>query len=179
MRFLLVFPAAVLAACASSGASGERVEAPQTTRVVTVEGPMNITTLSSRGISQPFNVPAEVVWSKLSEIYGALELPISSLVPARKEIGAESFRVQRTLGGQRLSRYLNCGSSMGEQNADSYRVLMAVASSVTENRDGQAVLTTVISAEASPSAATSHRGVVCNSTGELERRIERMVRDRI
>ncbi len=179
MKVAYILPAVLLTACASSGGGSERAETPQTTRVETAGGPVSITTLSARGLSQPFHVPPSVVWSKLPEVYGELELPVSSLIPARQEIAAESFRVRRTLGGQRLSRYVNCGSSLGEQNADSYQVLMAVSSRVTENRDGLAVLTTTIEATASPPASTTHRGVVCNTTGELERRIEQMVRDRI
>lgn len=141
---------------------------------------MNITTIATgRGVSQPYLVPVATIWSKLPEVYAELDIPVTTIIAAQHEIGNASLRIRRSLAGQRLSRYLNCGSSMGEQNADTYQVTMAIVSRVSQNREGHTILTTTVEGNGSATAASSHRGVVCTSTGELERRIEQMVRDRV
>ncbi len=123
--------------------------------------------------------PRETVLAALIQVYQELEIPVAGTDPATGEIGNPSFEPRR-IGGQLLSRFLNCGSSgvTGRPNADSYRVTMYLVSRVESTEDGRTRLSTEVDARAQARGVSGYP-VQCQSRGTLETRIAEMVEERI
>ena len=114
------------------------------------------------------------VWTTLPGIYEQLEIEPTLVNRGGYHVGNTRF-VTRSIDGNRLSRYLRCGSSVGNSdNADTYRVTMSVITSVRVDDDRQTVLQTEVTGSASP-RHVSGNAVICTTTGRLERRIAELV----
>ncbi len=115
----------------------------------------------------------DAVWSALREVYEALDVPISTSDPTSGQMGNPSFEARR-LAGDRLSRFLNCGSGItGQPYADSYRVTLSLLSRV-ESTDSGTVIRTLLDAEAQARGPASYP-VQCQSRGTLENLIAERV----
>lgn len=88
-------------------------------------------------------------------------------------IGARNLRLHGTLGGARLSSYIDCGSGTMSTPADTYDVNFSATTYVTA-RTGGATLHTLVEASAQSPAANSPR-VRCVSTGGFERELAKLV----
>jgi hypothetical protein len=118
------------------------------------------------------------VWVTLLMVYEELGIPLDVHEPANKRLGNTGFQ-PRDLGGERLSRYLDCGRGMGISSyADSYQVSMSITTRVSENSDGRALVETEILAHAEPRAVRGYP-LHCSTLGTLERRIVDMVSARV
>jgi len=114
--------------------------------------------------------PVDSVWVVLPAVYEQLEVEPTLLDSGNYRIGNTRF-VTRRIEGNRLSRYLRCGSSVGNSSlADSYRVTMSVLTRVRRDQDGQTLLQSEVTGSAVP-RTVSGNAVVCTSTGRLEQRI--------
>ena len=77
----------------------------------------------------------------------------------------------RRIGGQRMSRYFECGQgAMGRPRADEYDVTYSIFSWLVTNEDGKTVLLTELDGSARPSSVSSNP-IHCSSKGTLEERI--------
>jgi hypothetical protein len=83
------------------------------------------------------------------------------------------FRTRR-IDGRRMSRFLDCGSTMTGAVADSYQVAISVRSTVDAVAETTASLTTEVEGTAQ-SRETRSGGLHCTSTGALERLIAERV----
>jgi hypothetical protein len=119
----------------------------------------------------------DAVWRVLPLVYDELGIPVTTLVTDARRIGNPAFRTRRRLGGEPLSRYLDCGSRMGGRNADSFDVTLRVETMVRPAEQG-AVLVTTIDATARPVTGGGDP-VNCSSTGRLESRLVEMIRARL
>lgn len=156
-------------ACAS-GSGGEMDDI-----VTTAIGPYQIRA-TSEAIASSDSVYATVgeAWGVLPEVYEVLGIPDVVIDVRNKRLGNAEFQPRR-IGGSRLSRFLDCGSSIGvPAYADSYDVTMSLITRVTEGGDGVAVVQTQIHAVAK---SRDVRGdpILCSSRGTLENRIVEMV----
>jgi len=113
-------------------------------------------------------------WTALAAVYEQLEIPVSVSDSMRWLVG--NARVQaRRIGGERISRYLECGqASMGRPRADQYEVTYSIFSRLQQEQDGRTILVTELDASARPSSVSTNP-VHCSSKGTLEVRIADLV----
>ena len=75
-------------------------------------------------VTHHVDAPVEQVWAVLPGIYEELEVPLTDYDAEGLTLGNRQF-VPRRIGGQRMSRYLDCGGpSSGRPFADAYQVEM-------------------------------------------------------
>jgi hypothetical protein len=123
-------------------------------------------------------VPAGVaaVWGILPAIFEQLEIDVTHVDASAGEMGNPGYRARR-VGGERMSRWLDCGRSLVRANADEYEVRLAVVVQLLGAENGTRVRTTVdaYARDRSVSGGSVH----CLSWGHLERRIGELVMERL
>lgn len=119
------------------------------------------------------DIPAspDATWQALIEVYDNIGIEIGGADPARRALNNPDLTVSRRLGGERLSKYLSCGSGLTGAFADRARVQMSILSQVTATPDGQSVVHTTIRAVGQNPEGVSNTRVPCGSTHQLEYRI--------
>lgn len=172
MHRLAIASAVLLSAC-STGSQSPSV-APrmdQTVRVVAATGSAG----STMSIAQADNpsqrtIPAAAtqVWNALPAVYDSLGLPITDRNVESRSIGTTSFKLRRRLGNVPLSRYFDCGDTQGSPSANSYDLVLTVATTLAPAGDSTTVSTNV-NALARP-VFVSGEYVNCGSTRALEKR---------
>ena len=179
---LALVPVAALVAC-SSGGSSTAAAAPTVTtvdhtqNVVTPTGNITLSTKEDRDvIVAVIPAPIDSVWHLLPGIFLELQVEPAQVNNEGFFIANTSFTVRRTLGGERISKYLNCGSSIAGQIADQSQITMSLTVQAVPVGDLVSDLRTQVSAYA-VSEGASVGAVACASTGALEARIARMVND--
>jgi len=161
------------AGCASSGAGDVPVGAGRD-RTTTVISGRNYSR-STRAISEDQSVEGLMLatrdygWSRLPAIFEELGIEVTYSNPAAYTMGNQGTRVRR-IGGERPSRYLDCGyGSTAQPYADDYEVTMALMVNLVAAEDGTLV-TVRVEGSAKPRTVSGH-AVNCSSKGTLERRI--------
>lgn len=171
----------VLLGCASGG-SAERpavTQAPQTTRVESGDGTMELRTVAVDPTNEyPIDATPDRLWQVMPAVFAQLQVPVTLQVQAERSIGNRSFEVRRQLGGVRLSRYMSCGEQLGNPNADSYLLTLRIVTRVLGGTGEKARLFTVVDGTAKPVAGSG--GVVsCTSNGQLERRLVELAKEQL
>ena len=119
-------------------------------------------------------VPAGLtaVWGILPAVFEQLEIDITHVDASAGEMGNPGYRARR-VGGERMSRWLDCGRSLVRSNADEYEVRLAVVVQLLAAEHGTTVRTTVdaYARDRSVSGGSVH----CLSWGSLERRVGELV----
>jgi hypothetical protein len=159
---------ALATACASTASTPDIVPDAQTVRVAGAGG-VNVRGSAPDQRSDTIWTPLPKVWEHMPAVYAAFEIPISDLEPRTYTVGTTGFKVYRRLARTNLSKYLDCGRTQVEQNADSYEIhlsVMSVLKSVGEGNVGTTVTTTV-QAMARPMAFPGEY-FPCRSKGLLE-----------
>jgi hypothetical protein len=113
--------------------------------------------------------PAARAWVTLAKVYADLGIPISVVDTETHVLGALRATHRRPVGGERLSRVLECGTGSFGPNAERYTVKLTALSSIQPLADGRATLDTRVGGVAAPNGLSS--SVACASTGLLEERI--------
>jgi hypothetical protein len=108
-------------------------------------------------------------WELLSKAYESLGLTPTYSDPTKKVIGVQNLVTHKPVGGERLSRLLDCGVDVTGPNADYYEVHLTVMSGVQATDSGGSKVTTRVAAWAAPNGLSS--SVRCASTGRIEERI--------
>ena len=128
--------------------------------------------------SEMVNAPADQVWSILPRVYEELGVNLSVIDSNRMWLGNTRFRL-REINGERLSRFLDCGSGVGIVSyADTYQVTMALLTGISEGVEGGSEVQTHFQAVARP-RAVSGNDLRCTSRGTLERRIVEIIVERV
>ena len=178
MRRLLVL---ALLGCASAPASNP----PPPDRVILVDDRGRVYRTANdanEGVTQDVPGPRDDVLRAVVGVYQDLGLDVNTLDPAAGLVGARNLNVPRRLGGQPISKYLNCGSDpMGGPTADSYLVTINAQSVATPasqggKSDDVLVRTTVPATARRPGVSADP--VHCTSNGALEKRINLLVAER-
>ena len=52
------------------------------------------------------------VWNVMKDVYQRLGFPVSRFDPTTRSIAADGFPVRRRLGGESVSRYVDCGRTV-------------------------------------------------------------------
>ncbi|HEX6747401.1 MAG TPA: hypothetical protein VF092_08960 [Longimicrobium sp.] len=172
--------AVLLAGCASAGAG---TPPQRTTGVVEVAAAgrqasrqtleMNTYT-TTVAAARTLAAAPEAVWAALDSVYASVGIPVVMRDPRNWTLGNRNFEISRRLGGAQLSRYFTCGSTaMGTEAADSYRMQLAVWSTVRQEGSGSRLETTATAM--ARQQGTSGAPLNCASTGELEKAIANRV----
>lgn len=178
--------AVALGACASSqSAPGSQppVEVGATTQ--RIQSAMDNTKILGGVVANQVAVgvsvaaPANDVWTALQAVYAELKVPEGTLETASRSIGNQQFRVRRKFAGESMVKWVDCGNGSGGPNAETYDIQLSLISYVTVVSATQSNLTTRVSGQGSDPAFGRGNSVVCNTQGELEKQIEKMVKARL
>jgi hypothetical protein len=113
-------------------------------------------------------IDAEKAFALLPKAYESLGLTPTVNDPAAKMVGVQNLVIHKPIGGERLSRLLDCGVDVTGPNADYYEVHLTVLSGVQAS-EGGSTLVTRVAAWAAPNGLSS--SVRCGSTGRLEEKV--------
>jgi len=119
-------------------------------------------------------VPREKVWAALIQVYAELGISLTVADTESHVIGALRVAQRKPIGGQQLSRLLECGVSSYGPNADRYAVQLTALSAVQSVGEGLTTIDTRVGGSASPNGINST--VSCASSGVLEAKVTAMVR---
>lgn len=163
-------------ACASSGntevtSSRTRVSNPNSSSAVDV-------TLRNREVAaeQDVNLSVARAQEALPAAYvklGIKDAAVVSTAGGMRTFGVRNLRLHGSLGGVRLSAYLDCGSAAMYNPATSYDVNFSATTHVTP-REGGATLHTLVTADARDPMSNTP-SVHCSSTGAFERNVAQLV----
>jgi hypothetical protein len=165
-----MFAFTLLAGCASSQSAPTPGQMPvETIRVATSGGGTSgiRTTPYQESFVGTVSVPMVRVWAALPAAYDSVGLKLTTVEPSSHTIGNEGVTLRRTLGKTPLSKYLDCGRTQIDQNADTYNVNLALLTRVTADASGGTKISTTLTAAAKP-IAFSGDFVRCKSLGTLE-----------
>jgi hypothetical protein len=183
-RILLL--AVLTAAGCASGSSGGAPATPNVTitpvtqRIVTPNRTLNINTVDvNSGYSQIIIGTMEAAWTALNVTYSDLKIPITTLVDAQHLVGNQSFKVRRRVGDIVMQQVLDCGSTQGIPNAETYDILMTISSYLAPNPKGGLNLITRIDATGRSPNFARENAVACHSLGALEKDIAERVRKKL
>ena len=176
--------AAAIAACATKGVSTEG-SAPAVTstvqpRELEVSGmTYNLSSVEDRDVMvKTILAPVDSVWRVLPGVFLELGVQPGTIDPVKYVISNTSFKARRTLGGTRLSRYFDCGTSVVGPNADQMAITISLTVQVVRDSSAISTMRTQVNAFGI-SEGVSGVAVHCGSTGGLEARVARMVTDEL
>ena len=163
-RFVLLLFAT---GCASSGTAVENTTPKQAAIFSSAE---TGTLLTERPRAAVISVaaPASNVWLAIKAVYAEMDIPVTVDNPAMHQLGNQNFFRSRTLGGQPMTQFVDCGSGMTGPKAMSYRIYISLLTQVVGNANGTTtVQTTFVPMGQDVSAGSSDR-IPCGSTGRFE-----------
>jgi hypothetical protein len=155
------------AACASSGTTVEDTTPKQAAIFQSAE---TGTLLTERPRASMINVaaPASNVWLAVKAVYAEMEIPLSVDNQATHQLGNANFARSRSLAGQPMPNFVDCGSGMTGPKALTYRIYISLLTQVTPNPNGTTtVQTTFVPMGQDVSGGSSDR-IPCGSTGRFE-----------
>ncbi len=172
----LVVAVAAAAAALLAGCSGNAPPATQTVRTPTSimstgqDGTVQRSIDTYHvvgGMAHRANAAPDRVWEALPAVYQGLGIAVGTSIPDSKTIGNTKLELSRTLAGQPLSSFLNCGEgATGTPHADTYRVTLSVLTLLTPAENGGTRVETRVNASAANRSIGSI--VSCSTTGRLE-----------
>lgn len=172
-----IVAAVVMAAHSACASHGQADVSPGSGQTITrVTSPVIDTRITSdrRISSHVLTASMQQAWVALVATYQQLEIPVDYADPATQRLGNPTVQSRR-IGGERLSRYLECGrASMGRPRADQYDVTYSIFSRLVKDDDGRTVLHTELDGSARPTSVSTNP-IQCVSKGTLEQRIADMV----
>jgi hypothetical protein len=127
--------------------------------------------LDTIGIVREVAAPPQRAWAALVFVYDQLKIPVALRDTARHYLGNLHFTRMRSLAGQPLSRFVECGNDMTGSRADKYRVHLAILSRIDSLPDGRSRVRSAAVAGAEDVMGAAKEPIACGSTGALETRI--------
>lgn len=164
----LLFALAAVCGCAASTST----TSGRATETVRVAGSgIGMTTTPNTGATVA-TVPfaSEEVWRTMPSVFQALGIPVTTIDPKKHLMGNEGFKLRQQLGGVRLSKYIECGTTQIGPNADSYEVYITISTDVQPGASGGAKISTIFEASARPLNFAQEYSR-CSSKGVLEPKI--------
>jgi hypothetical protein len=175
MRKAPLFALLVLAGCASSSTS-EPADAPA--RLIPAGETLDIRLAGVDGaMLHTVDVSPEQAWEALPSVFEALEIPVTHFDSRSRVIGNREFAVRRSLAGEPLQRFLDCGSSMTGPLTNAYDVRLSLLVEVLPRGGGVTQIRSSVEAVALSRRGVSGVPVSCGSTGRLERRVAELLTD--
>ena len=130
-----------------------------------------------RGVAN-LQFPIDKVWSVMPQAFDSLSIPLTVIDATSHTIGNEGLKARRRIGKTRIGEYLNCGNGEGGPSSDIYDINLSLVSRLQPNAVGGTTITTTVDGVAKP-ASFSGDYIKCATTGELEKRLVKLVEDRI
>lgn len=159
--------------CATSSTQGTYVE--QHAIVDTPSGRTDLLLTRELYISSDtLTVAPSRAWSALVQTYAALGVPMQGADPAGRVVATQYFHAHSTFAGERMSRWLECGTTITGDIASNYEITLRFGTLIDTSVVGRSILRTAVSATAiAPGSGTT--SVECNTKGALERHIAALV----
>jgi len=173
--------AALGTACSSgTGAAPPTVTTTATTRTLDAPGAkIDLSTNEEHNVIQSSILsPVDTVWKVLPGVFLELDVEPNTVDPTTHVIANTQFTVRRSLGGVKLSRYVDCGTNITGAAADQMQVTMSLTVQALGDSGNVTTLRTQVEAHG-VAEGTSGVQVTCATTGALEARVARMVNDDI
>jgi hypothetical protein len=168
-----------LVGCASAPDADRTSTVPSGAEAVTAFGDAVIERyVDARGTHHRLAADVDAVWTAVREAYAELEIPVGTFDAGNRRIGNASFGVRRSLAGEPLSRFFDCGARVvGGTMANTHRLEVDMMTRVVAEGEGSR-LETQLRAVAYP-VGTSTRPSDCVSRGALEDRLAEAVTRRL
>lgn len=144
--------------------------------------PIIVRSLMGRGrvlsdtMGTPYTVPypAEAVFHALPAVYESLKIPPEVRDSAMQAVGNQGFDRRVEVAGRRISGMMQCGSGADGDYADYYKISLSLITFVTPVDANSSTVRSVFLGSATTGTARGTRE--CRSNGELERRIQDLVK---
>lgn len=166
---------AVTFGCASSGSSGQ---GPYQQSHVTIDAPGGrfdlLLTREQYLSSDTLTVSPKKAWPALVQTYASFGVPLQGADPSSYMIATQYVRAHSSFAGERLSRWLECGTTMTGDIANSYEITLRFGSVLDTSVIGRTIVRTALSATAIATGSGT-TPVECSSRGSLEKRIATLV----
>lgn len=133
--------------------------------------------LDTIGLSYPITGERDAIFAALTTVFQELKIPVETPDPRRGLATNLNADISRRLGGQALSRYLDCGRGFSGNNADFYRITLAVSAWVEPATGDAKQLLVAIAASGRDPAGSRSAYSQCTSRGALEKRIAERVQE--
>ncbi len=95
-----------------------------------MDGPILLDTM---GLAVPISGNRDSIFAALTTVFNELKIPVQLNDPKQGLLNNLNADVSRRLGGQPMSRYIDCGRSFSGENADVYRITLAVSAWLEPN----------------------------------------------
>ena len=160
-------------ACASSSANP-----PYAQQHVTVDSPGGrvdlLLTREQYLSSDTLTIAPARAWPALVQTYAGFAVPLQGADAKGRMIATQYFHAHASFAGERMSRWLECGSTMTGDIATTYEITLRLGTLIDTSASGRSIIRTAVSASAiAPGSGTTP--VQCSSRGALERRIAALV----
>ena len=108
------------------------------------------------------------VWAAAKQVFASLEIPIGIENPTIHQLGNQNFYKSRTIGGQPMTTFVDCGSGMTGPKAMSYRIYMSFIADISGDGNGGTTVRATFTALGQDVTEGSTDRIPCGTTGRLE-----------
>jgi len=161
--------------CATSGSTGA---GPYEQSHVIVDAPGGrydlLLTREQYLSSDTLTVSPKAAWPALVQTYAAFGVPLEGADQSRYVIATRYFHAHSSFAGERMSRWLECGSTMTGDIATTYEITLRFGSLLDTSVVGRTIVRSAVSATAI-ATGTGTTPIQCSSRGSLEKRIAALV----
>jgi hypothetical protein len=164
-RFALLI---LIGGCASSGNSGETYAPKPPVIYGGDQSNQRLEAEKPRPSTATIGAPPATVWTAVKQVYTSLEIPVGIDNPAAHTIGNQNFYKSRTMGGESMTAFVDCGQGMTGAKAASYRIYMSLITNVSGDAKGGTLVQVTFSALGQDVTEGSTDRIPCGSTGRLE-----------
>lgn len=167
--------AIVLAVATCCAATNGAAQSPQARAVLPgIDVPIMLDTMA---LEFPISGSRDSIYAALTAVFQELKIPVQTANPKAGLLNNLNADISRRLGGERLSRYIDCGRGFSGPNADYYRVTLAVSAWVEPATGEPRQLMVAIAASGRDPSGTRSYYSQCTSRGDLEKRIATRVQE--
>lgn len=184
MRRFLSAMSLLLVGCASSPDTSPGVEeapfnAPEVVPLIErfLEGSVSNIQPGVDRVSVTIEASGHAVFEAVVQVYQDLGIEVAGVDPQAMAVSNPDLLVTRRIAGERVSRYLECGSGVLGGAADRMRIQMSILTQAEARPDGTSRLHTTIQAVGNNPEGTSNTRVPCSSNHQLELRIAAAVEE--
>lgn len=175
-RFALLAAAALATlACATTGSTAA---GPYEQSHVIVDAPGGrydlLLTREQYLSSDTLTVAPKAAWPALVQTYAAFGVPLQGADQSRYMIATNYFHAHTSFAGERMSRWIECGSTLTGDIASTYEITLRFGSLLDTSVVGRTVVRTAVVATA-VATGTGTTPLQCSSRGALEKRIAALV----
>ncbi|HEV8446974.1 MAG TPA: hypothetical protein VGQ44_09135 [Gemmatimonadaceae bacterium] len=158
----------LLGGCASSGSTPEGYNPKPA--VIYAGDQSNARLEAERPHPSTVTIAADpaIVWAAAKQAYASLEIPLGIENPTAHTLGNQNFYKSRTLAGESMTLFVDCGQGMTGAKAASYRIYMSLITNVSGDGKGGTTVQVTFSALGQDVTEGSTDRIPCGSTGHLE-----------